>query len=475
MYQKRKSLEKGMLMLLDLFCIVVSLIIAYHMRYGIFLGIAETGDQFWLVVIVALLSVFVGTLFDFSHHFFRRGAMEELEAVVKEQVIFSVLWVVSLYLLHRANVLSRLVFTYFVAVNTVLTYISHLLLKQYMVKIYRKSKYSNRLMVVTTKGQVTNVVENIIRYNEWNRDLTGIALLDEKVSSKEQVKIDDVPVVADADTFIDYVIHNEIDEVFIVDHERTHFSLVEPWIHQLEEMGVIVDVNIDIFDLEVHGRKALNRVGKYAVVTFARNLFPARQMAAKRALDICGSLVGMIILGIAAVFVAPAIKLESPGPVFFGQTRVGKNGRKFKIYKFRSMYQDAEARKKELMASNEMNGLMFKMEDDPRITKVGKFIRKTSIDELPQFWNVLKGDMSLVGTRPPTVDEFEQYEAKHKCRLSMTPGLTGLWQISGRSDIKDFDQVVKLDMQYIDNWSILKDIKILLRTVVVVIAGKGSR
>ena len=152
MYQKRKSLEKGMLMLLDLFCIVVSLIIAYHMRYGIFLGIAETGDQFWLVVIVALLSVFVGTLFDFSHHFFRRGAMEELEAVVKEQVIFSVLWVVSLYLLHRANVLSRLVFTYFVAVNTVLTYISHLLLKQYMVKIYRKSKYSNRFMVVTTKG-----------------------------------------------------------------------------------------------------------------------------------------------------------------------------------------------------------------------------------------------------------------------------------------------------------------------------------
>jgi exopolysaccharide biosynthesis polyprenyl glycosylphosphotransferase len=195
----------------------------------------------------------------------------------------------------------------------------------------------------------------------------------------------------------------------------------------------------------------------------------------KRALDIVGSLVGLVILGIAAIFVAPAIKLESPGPVFFGQKRIGRNGRRFTFYKFRSMYQDAEKRKEELMASNEVKGLMFKMENDPRITKVGKFIRKTSIDELPQFWNVLKGDMSLVGTRPPTVDEFEHYEAKHKCRLSMTPGMTGLWQISGRSDIKDFEEVVKLDMEYIDHWSVLKDVKIILLTIKVVFTGKGSR
>jgi len=127
------------------------------------------------------------------------------------------------------------------------------------------------------------------------------------------------------------------------------------------------------------------------------------------------------------------------------------------------------------MEKNEVKGFMFKIEDDPRITRVGRFLRNTSIDELPQFWNVLRGDMSLVGTRPPTVDEFERYEAKHKCRLSMTPGLTGLWQISGRSDIKDFDEVVKLDMQYIDNWSVLQDIKILILTVWVVLVRRGSR
>ena len=154
--------------------------------------------------------------------------------------------------------------------------------------------------------------------------------------------------------------------------------------------------------------------------------------------------------------------------------RVGKNGRRFKIYKFRSMYMDAEERKKELMSQNEMEGLMFKMENDPRVTKVGKFIRKTSIDELPQFWNILKGEMSLVGTRPPTEDEFLQYEGYHRRRLNMTPGLTGLWQVSGRSDTKNFEEIVAMDVEYIDNWSLKEDIKILFKTVGVVLKGKGA-
>ena len=139
------------------------------------------------------------------------------------------------------------------------------------------------------------------------------------------------------------------------------------------------------------------------------------------------------------------------------------------------MYVDAEERKKELLAQNEVQGLMFKMENDPRITKVGAFIRKTSIDELPQFWNVLKGDMSLVGTRPPTVDESEQYTGYQKRRISFRPGITGLWQISGRSDIKDFDEVVKLDLEYIDNWSLLLDLKIIFKTILVVFKGSGAK
>jgi lipopolysaccharide/colanic/teichoic acid biosynthesis glycosyltransferase len=139
------------------------------------------------------------------------------------------------------------------------------------------------------------------------------------------------------------------------------------------------------------------------------------------------------------------------------------------------MYRDAEARKAELMEQNEMNGLMFKMTDDPRVTKVGRFIRRTSIDELPQFWNVLRGDMSLVGTRPPTVDEFQKYEGYHKRRLSTKPGITGMWQVSGRNDIEDFEDVVKLDLEYIDNWCLSLDIKILLKTVGIVFVRKGAK
>lgn len=396
---------------------------------------------------------------------------DEFVNVVKSELIFSAVLIMALFVMHRSADLSRLVFGYQIVINTFMMYAARVIFKQYMVKVYRNSRHSNRLLVVTSSDQAGDVIENLKEYNEWNRTIAGLVLTDEaKVE-----EIGEIPVVAHREDFLNYVIRNDVDEVFIIDDKLMRTPLMNEWVRELEQMGIIVDVNIDAFDLSVSGKKSLNRVGKYAAVTFARNLFSTRQMIAKRALDIVGSMVGMIILGIATIFVAPAIKLDSPGPVFFGQTRVGKNGRKFTFYKFRSMYKDAEARKKELMASNEVKGLMFKMEDDPRITKVGKFIRKTSIDELPQFWNVLRGDMSLVGTRPPTVDEFEHYEAKHKCRLSMTPGLTGLWQISGRSDIKDFDEVVRLDMQYIDNWSILKDIKILILTVKVVLTGRGSR
>ncbi|MEY8338013.1 sugar transferase [Lachnospiraceae bacterium 62-35] len=473
MYQKRKTVENVLIILVDILCLLVSIAAAFQIRYHVLVGVNRNWDQIWQLGIVIVISVMLNMVADFNHHFFRRGYFEELTAVVQKQLAFSVIWIVLLYLMHRANALSRLVFGYFISINIILTYTGHLLLKQYLVKIFKKSRYSNRLLIVTTLEKAESTIENIVGYNEWSRILTGIVLLDS--DDEPGQKIGGIPVVASPETFIEYVILHDVDEVFIQDSERSNRKLVEPWIQQLEDMGIIVDVNIDIFDIESHGKKTLNRVGKYAVVTFVRNIFSTRQVVMKRMLDIIGSLVGMVLFGIASILIAPAIKLESPGPVLFGQTRIGKNGRRFTFYKFRSMYQDAEQRKKELSDSNEVQGLMFKMKDDPRITRIGKFIRKTSIDELPQFWNVLKGDMSLVGTRPPTVDEFERYEAKHKCRLSMTPGLTGLWQISGRSEIKEFDEVVKLDMQYIDNWSILKDIKILLITIIVVLTGKGSQ
>jgi lipopolysaccharide/colanic/teichoic acid biosynthesis glycosyltransferase len=166
------------------------------------------------------------------------------------------------------------------------------------------------------------------------------------------------------------------------------------------------------------------------------------------------------------IITAIAIKADSKGPVFYKSIRVGMNGRRFYMYKFRSMCKDAEARKKYLLQQNEVkDGLMFKMKDDPRVTKVGKFIRKTSIDELPQFINVFLGDMSLVGTRPPTLDEVVKYKAYHWRRISIKPGITGMWQVNGRSSITDFDEIVKLDTLYIDHWGVISDFKIMFRTV----------
>lgn len=208
----------------------------------------------------------------------------------------------------------------------------------------------------------------------------------------------------------------------------------------------------------------------------------------KRLMDIMGGLIGCALTAVICVFIGPAIYIASPGPVFFAQERVGKDGKRFKMYKFRSMYVDAEARRAELMNDNKFaDGKMFKLDFDPRVignevladgthkTGIGDFIRRTSLDEFPQFFNVLKGDMSLVGTRPPLPSETALYEPHHWVRLTIKPGITGMWQVSGRSDITDFEEVVKLDKQYIDNWSLWVDIKILFKTVLVVLSKCGSK
>ena len=200
----------------------------------------------------------------------------------------------------------------------------------------------------------------------------------------------------------------------------------------------------------------------------------AGSYAMKRAMDIVGSLVGMILLSPVYIGIALAIKLTSPGPIIFCQTRVGRYGRHFKFYKFRSMYIDAEERKDELLAQNESkDGVIFKMKDDPRITKVGRFIRRASLDELPQLWNVFIGDMSLVGPRPPVPKEVQEYTLEDRKRLDVIPGITCLWQIMGRSEIP-FHEQVRLDKEYILAPSVWKDIAILLKTVPAILGGKGA-
>lgn len=267
---------------------------------------------------------------------------------------------------------------------------------------------------------------------------------------------------------------NVVDEVIFA-LPRDYMGEVEKYLLLCEERGITVKLVLDLFDLQL-SKICLLSVGTLPVLTYHTINLNNAQLLIKRVMDIIGSFIGLIAIAVLSLFIIPAILLDSKGPIVFKQKRVGKNGRHFDLYKFRSMHYDAEVRKKELMDKNKVkDGYMFKIEDDPRITKVGAFLRKTSLDELPQFFNVLKGDMSLVGTRPPTIDEVEKYKNIHHRRISIKPGITGLWQISGRSEITNFDEVVKLDTDYIDNWSVWKDIEILLKTMLMLLfKNKGA-
>jgi len=479
MYEKRKRMEHLLALMLDLIIVFISLLAAYIIRYKTIFGINSSFDQDWVVYVFLISYLSVGFAHDWYHNMFRRGWMAEMRSIMIQEVAFAGVVIVFVYVLHRSTEISRLMYGYFFVLNTILLWVSRLLFKAYMFRIYRSGKYSNKMLLVIPKDNAENILEHIIKYNEWNRTITGIALTDD-VTSNEQihagyVSILGYPVVCGGKDLIDYATHNEIDEVFIYDNRLDGTVILTDWVANLENMGIIVNICISAFDIVDSGKKTLNRVGKYATVEYARNIFSLRQRVLKRGLDVTGALVGLLLTGIIFPFVAIAIKLDSKGPVIFKQPRVGRNGRIFTFYKFRSMSQDAEAQKEKLMKDNEMDGLMFKMESDPRVTKVGSFLRKTSLDEFPQFLNVLKGDMSLVGTRPPTVQEYEQYSPKHKCRLCMTPGITGMWQVSGRSEITDFDEVIKLDMEYIDGWTLWKDIKILFLTVFAVIFRKGAK
>ena len=287
------------------------------------------------------------------------------------------------------------------------------------------------------------------------------------------------------DTISEYLCHEWVDEVFVKISETEPYP--QKLIDEIIIMGLTVHLSLGEMEKSLSGKNFIEKIGGYSVITSSINTASPKQLLYKRLMDIAGGIVGCLLTVILIVVIGPMIYIKSPGPIFFSQVRIGKNGKKFKIYKFRSMYMDAEERKKELAAQNKVgDGMMFKMDFDPRIignkllpngkkkTGIGQFIRKTSLDEFPQFFNILRGDMSLVGTRPPTLDEWEKYEPHHRARMSFRPGLTGLWQVSGRSNITDFEEVVKLDTQYIGEWSVKGDIKIIWQTAVGVLRNDGA-
>lgn len=469
MYQKQGSgLWKHLdFILLDILVLEVSFVLAYIMRHGIYNRyLAE--EYMAMGGVLALVQLVIVMINENYKDILRRGYLVELKSVIVQNATVMLLVFAFMFLTKQQALYSRIVFGYTWAISTCLMYVERMVWKRYVRKRLQEDEERAHMLVICDESSLK---ENLLRLQAERFQpykISGAVVYDKNCKGME---VEQIPIVANWSDAFDYVRKEVIDEVFldITGNETTINRIV----HKFLEMGITVHLGLG-WNREVLPNQIVQNVGKCSVITTSIKTASVYQLFLKRLMDIAGSLVGLVVTGIMYVILAPMIKKQSPGPVFFSQERVGRNGRRFRIYKFRSMYMDAEERKKELMQKNKMSGFMFKMDDDPRITPIGRIIRKYSLDEFPQFWNVFKGDMSLVGTRPPTVDEFEQYEGHHKVRLSIKPGLTGMWQVSGRSDITDFEEVVRLDNKYIAEWNIRLDIKILFKTVAVVLNSKGS-
>lgn len=326
----------------------------------------------------------------------------------------------------------------------------------------------HNILVVGSAAEAGPFLETLSRRRDWGLRVAGVIRPDDE----EVTSVNGIKVLGKLSQLPDVLHRETIAQVFMTGRAWDTGTL-RYVADACEEVGVTFSMDANFLGLSV----ALAEVHEYegwSVLSFSSTPTNAEALVIKRAIDLVGSVAALLMLAPVFLFVAIAIKLEDGGPIFFSQERSGLYGRRFKMHKFRSMCVDAEAKKAELEKLNEMSGPVFKMTRDPRITRIGAFIRKTSIDELPQFWNVFRGDMSLVGPRPPIPAEVARYERWQMRRLSMKPGITCIWQVSGRNTV-DFDTWMKLDLEYIDNWSLFLDIKLLLRTVPAVLTGDGAR
>lgn len=472
MYKKENNswLKHIDFVILDILCLQLAFILAYEIRVA--KGIPYLNPLYenmaFVLVIFQLLVSFFGESFS---GVLRRGFLIEMKCMIEHEICVMLLAVLYLFMSQQGVMYSRGAFTIMCTLYFFIAYAARIGWK----KVIRSRKFAEgekrSILIITTDAEAANVMKALRGDSYGTYHLAGVALLDK---NKTGSMIQRVPVVAGADDVTAYIHKNWVDEVFFALPE--HVDIPKKIMKDCNRMGVVTHVQLAALN-ELGKNQVVEEIAGYMVLSSSINIVSSWQLLVKRLMDIAGGLVGCIFTGIIYIFIAPIMKVKSPGPVFFSQVRMGKNGKPFKIYKFRSMYMDAEERKKELMEKNNIkDGLMFKMDDDPRIIKgIGHFIRKTSLDEFPQFWNILKGDMSLVGTRPPTMDEWDKYELHHRRRLAIKPGLTGMWQVSGRSEITDFEEVVELDTKYIEQWSIGLDIKILFKTVTVVFTGSGAK
>ena len=483
--------------LLDAVCLVMSLFLAYYAYYRTFNLFVDNLYRNILILLV-LIDVFAALLLNTMHHVMHRGYFIEFSQTIKQVLLVFGVEVLLLFVMKWSGTYSRVILSLTALFHLILSYSTRLLWKR-AVRLYSGQREKRSMILVCAEQDVETVLAR--RNSEDEAQFSGIVLTDRNATGET---VCGLPVVAALSDAAQYICREWVDEVFLytdmagldvlqnMESETENEPEIEleqgtvaALVDACRQMAVPIHIRVPLGGHK--GRSFVENVNGFNVVTIAANYASPLQLFLKRLLDLLGGLIGSIFALLIVLIFGPMIRKKSPGPVLFKQERIGQNGKHFRIYKIRTMYLDAEERKNEFLDQNRVeNGMMFKLDFDPRIigneilpdgtkkTGIGEWLREHSLDEFPQFWNVLIGNMSLVGTRPPTVDEWEKYTYHHRARLSFKPGITGMWQVSGRSKITDFEEVVRLDTEYIEHWDLGLDLRILLKTIIAVLNGDGA-
>ena len=487
--QNNKSWIKHLdFILLDMLSLLLSLFLAYYF-YNKSFALFQDDIYRNLAIVLLVLDAFVCILFNTMHNVLHRKTSIEFAQTLKQTAALFGALMIFLFAAKFSIEYSRVIIFLTAILYLVISFLTRLLWKRQVLRHSRKIE-KRKMILVCREEDVPRVLERSSSLNE--SAFVGVVLTDRDAKGTE---VCDLPVVANLSDAADYICREWVDEVFFYPESMAELETGEGvkkedgtaalLLEQCREMAIPVHIRIPLGKRGDNG--VLEKVNGFNVVTLAANYASPLQLFIKRIMDIIGGTIGSLIAVLIIIIIGPIIKIKSPGPVLFRQVRIGQNGKRFTVYKIRSMYMDAEERKKEFLDQNRVSdGMMFKLDFDPRIignevlpdgtkkTGIGEFIRSHSLDEFPQFFNVLLNQMSLVGTRPPTVDEWEKYKYHHRARLAFKPGITGMWQVSGRSNITDFEEVVKLDTEYIEHWSIWLDLRIIMKTILSVFSKDGA-
>ncbi len=457
----------------------ISLQIAYLLAMLVRFGALQYSEEMYkeLAVVLLLFDFVVIMCLNSMHNVLKRGYFTELVETLKACVAVFALAVVYMYAFKVSSDYSRILLFVTLIFHVILSFSTRVLWKFVLRNTHINEGSKHSMLAVLDPGIAEDTLKKLTESTGDNFKVVGLVF----TGNDDRTEVCGVPVVSDIEHASEYICREWVDSVYVECQKITR--KIDRFMEDCHQMTVTVHFSAPSA-IHMYSTAFGNRIAGMTVLTSAVRYASPLEHAIKRLFDLIGGIVGSIIACLIILIVGPIIKKQSPGPILYSQERIGRNGKKFKMYKIRSMHVNADEIKKELMEQNRnKDGYMFKVDHDPRIIGntvdpdgtqhkgIGDFIRRKSLDEFPQFFNVLLGQMSLVGTRPPTVDEWEKYKFHHRARLACKPGLTGIWQTSGRSRITDFEEVVKMDTQYITDWTISMDIRLILKTAWMVVAG----